>query len=169
MSHHFEHISEAELQATVMQMFRAQGWLAAHFHDSRKEVRGHGGESKLVGDKDAKGFPDTVVTHPALEASTFFMELKREGLWPEPDQALWMEGLDIHRAFLIWPSDLDWLELLSLQGRVGARMTCRCWWCSGRRAEYLKKHGDKIRARQSQLHMTDAEKLKSVKLLLGEE
>ena len=140
MSHHFKLITEDELQGTVLALFRANGWLASHFHDSRKQVRGNGGEYRLVGDRDASGFPDTVATHPGLQ-EVLFMELKREGLWPTLEQVSWLDCLPGHKAFLIWPSDLDWLELkaMGVAGHLRESIpACLCWWCSGRREEYIE-------------------------------
>ena len=64
-------IAEEHWQATVIEYARLSGWLVAHFHDSRRQVA----NGKLVGDADARGFPDLVM----VRANTiFFVELKGE-------------------------------------------------------------------------------------------
>ena len=151
MSNHLSHISEDDLQTSVLALFRAYNWLCAHFHDSRKQVRGRGGEYHLIGDNDAKGFPDTVATHRDVQ-ETLFMELKREGIWPEPEQVVWLETLPKCKAFLIWPQDLDWLEgKASMRPKHG----CICWWCSGRRKTYFEKL-DRSRTRRRSPRMQAA-------------
>lgn len=57
-----------------MERARAAGWFVWHFHDSRREVRKNG-KRILVGDNDAKGFPDLVLVHPG-RGVTLFRELK---------------------------------------------------------------------------------------------
>ena len=138
MSNHHKHITEAEFQTATLALFRAHGWVCAHFHDSRKQVRGSGGEYQLVGDRDAKGFPDTVATHPGLQ-EVIFMELKKEGRWPTEEQAMWLETLPKHNSFLLWPSDLDWMEIKAMGAAwSSSSKKCICWWCSGRREEYIE-------------------------------
>lgn len=62
-------ISEKAFQTQVCQLGTRCGWKWWHFHDSRRQVG-----SKLVGDKDAAGFPDLVMCHPSR--GVVFVELK---------------------------------------------------------------------------------------------
>ena len=63
-------ISEKDFQRNVCAVADHTGWSWWHFHDSRRQVRGN----KIIGDKDAAGFPDLVLTHPTR--GTVFAELK---------------------------------------------------------------------------------------------
>lgn len=83
------HISEAEFQNTVIALARQMGWLCYHAHDSRKQVRTKDGEYALVGDADAKGFPDLVL----VKGAVLFRELKKWDGQPTPAQRHWMAAL----------------------------------------------------------------------------
>ena len=89
-------MTEAELQARVIALARALGWLEYHTFDSRRS---------------RAGFPDLVLAHRTH--GVLFRELKRESLQPTNDQVLWLGLLGASGAdAAVWrPSDL-------LEGRV---------------------------------------------------
>ena len=84
--------SEDEWQTRVMDYFRLMGWRVVHFHDSRREVRDKAGNRKMIGDQDAKSWPDLVVFRPRpnyLERTILFRELKTEkGRWRPGQQEM---------------------------------------------------------------------------------
>lgn len=61
--------SEREWQTEVERLAKRMGWRSWHFNDSRKQVG-----NKLVGDKDARGWPDLSMAHP--RHGLIFAELK---------------------------------------------------------------------------------------------
>ena len=61
--------SERDFQASIVDLARLCGWRVVHFHDSRREV---GGE--LVGDSDAKGWPDLTLIRDRI----LYREVKTE-------------------------------------------------------------------------------------------
>lgn len=67
--------TEKAWQAQVLDAARSLGWTAWHFHDSRRQVE-RDGQKFLVGDNDAKGFPDLVLAHPRWGIA--FVELKTD-------------------------------------------------------------------------------------------
>lgn len=67
-------MNERDFEKRIIEMARAFGWRCYHFHDSRREVR----PGVFVGDKDAAGVCDWILTHhdpPRL----VFMEVKGDG------------------------------------------------------------------------------------------
>lgn len=63
--------SERDFQGAVLDLAKVHGWRAAHFHDSRRQVK----PGVFVGDKAAAGFPDLVLVRaPRLIVA----ELKRD-------------------------------------------------------------------------------------------
>lgn len=62
-------ILEKDFQKQVCSIASKTGWKWWHFHDSRRQAG-----NRLIGDKDAQGFPDLVLTHPSR--GTVFAELK---------------------------------------------------------------------------------------------
>lgn len=57
--------SERAWQTEVMRLARLAGWKVWHFHDSRRQVVDTAtGQRSIIGDGDAKGFPDLVLAHP---------------------------------------------------------------------------------------------------------
>ncbi len=84
-------MSEDELQAQVEQFARGMGWLVYHTRDSRRSER---------------GFPDLVLVHPHAGA-TLFVELKRDGEHPTPDQWRWLRALALRGAVFVW-RPLNW-------------------------------------------------------------
>jgi hypothetical protein len=104
MTHHWQHISEADHMATVRELAEARGWhLQYHTHNSRRSD---------------SGFPDLVLAlvlvgdqHMGL-CQVIFVELKTESGQPTPEQAEWLEtmrraGME---AYLWRPSDQDEID-----------------------------------------------------------
>ena len=87
-----ESMTEAELQAAIVEVARLRGYLVYHTHDSRRSE---------------PGFPDLVLAHPAK--GVLFIECKREnGKLSEP-QIRWFETLSVGGSD-VWvtrPSSLD--------------------------------------------------------------
>ena len=96
--------SEKAFQTALLEAIRLSGGMVYHAHDSRRQVRSGEGYA-LVGDADAKGYPDlTILTR------------KREVIWAElkspkgkvtAEQAAWLRNLPPHKAFLWRPADFD--------------------------------------------------------------
>ena len=98
-------VSERNFQAQLMQVVAMLGGLTYHAHDSRREVVKRDGERVLVGDADAKGYPDlTIVT---AERRLIFAELKAGKRQPTETQWVWLRALPDHQAYLWRPDDLD--------------------------------------------------------------
>ena len=97
--------TEAEFQKQVIELAESCGWLVAHFHDSRKQAG-----DKLVGDKQAAGFPDLVL---ARNGYVRFVELKAEGKYLTWTQKVWRDALNTDTPFRVYawylwrPSDWD--------------------------------------------------------------
>jgi hypothetical protein len=95
MSHHWQHISEADHMAMVRELAEARGWhLQYHTHDSRRSD---------------PGWPDDVFARPPR---IIFVEYKRENGQPSPEQAEWLEALkDCEQEAYLWrPSDQDEID-----------------------------------------------------------
>jgi hypothetical protein len=98
--------SEAQFQKAVIGFARLNNWRVAHFHDSRRQVG-----DRLVGDKDAAGFPDLVL---ARKGRVIFAELKTQIGKLKREQCEWLAELGIgghlapHCMTFLWrPSDWD--------------------------------------------------------------
>jgi hypothetical protein len=81
---------EADFQATVLEYAALRGW--RHYHDvatnAPRRCADCGSFRRLP--RNAPGWPDLVlVRRPRL----LFVELKREGEKPEPEQVAWLEEL----------------------------------------------------------------------------
>jgi hypothetical protein len=99
-----EAMSEAKLQTAVLQLARFLGYKAWHFHDSRVQRGG-----RLVGDRDAKGFPDTVLVS-VMPPRVIYAELKKQKAYLTKEQkaalsALGQAGQETH----VW-RPLDYLD-----------------------------------------------------------
>lgn len=89
--------SERDFQGAVMDLARICGWRVAHFHDSRRQVT-RKGETQLVGDKDAAGFPDLVLLRAPFEL--LFAELKSLRGRLRPEQAEWVDDLSAFSSMI---------------------------------------------------------------------
>lgn len=83
--------TERDFQSQVLDLARRLGWKVTHFHDSRRMVK-RNGRSFLVGDRDAKGWPDLVLVHPS-RGRILFRELKSETGKLTPEQTAWIDDL----------------------------------------------------------------------------
>lgn len=90
--------SEKGFTEAVLQYARVNGWLCAHFNDSRRQVR----PGVFVGDKDAAGFPDLCMTRTTRKAGTWnvsearilFVELKVGKNRTTEKQDEWLSALN---------------------------------------------------------------------------
>ena len=73
-------VNEREFQASIVDLARLCGWRVVHFHDSRREV---GGE--MVGDSDAKGWPDLTLIRDRILYREVKTEKGRSYQEPGPD------------------------------------------------------------------------------------
>lgn len=96
--------TEAEFQASVVDLAQVYGFLVVHFRAARTKK---GWRTPLLG--DGAGFPDLILVRPP---DLIFAELKAERGRPSPAQRAWLEvlarvpGVD---AYLWRPS--DWPEI----------------------------------------------------------
>lgn len=80
-------MTEAELQASVIDLARRTGWLYMHITDSRKSA--------------AVGFPDLVLAHPRT-GRLLFIELKSSKGRLRPEQADWLSALALRHEAHLW-------------------------------------------------------------------
>lgn len=94
------------VQESVKEAAETLGWKYAHFNDARRQVRRQSGHSFTIGDKDAKGFPDTTLCRGG---EIVFVECKRELKDPEPEQEEWLRALAASGAevWVVRPSNLQ--------------------------------------------------------------
>lgn len=86
-------ILETPFQAEIVKLARLFGWRVMHVNDSRREVVDRRrGISFLVGDEDAKGWPDLVLAHPRWHVVAV-RELKTNKGRVDPKQREWVELL----------------------------------------------------------------------------
>lgn len=99
-------LSEKQFQTQVVNLARENGWLVAHFHDSRKMVVRPDGSRFMVGDKDARGFPDLCLVRGNR---ALFWELKKELGKTTEYQDEWLERLRMCglEARVVRPSDFE--------------------------------------------------------------
>lgn len=81
-------VSERDLQSAVIGLARRLGWRVMHLHDSRRQVSG----GRVIGDKDAKGWPDLTLVHPG-RGRILFRELKSAKGRLTPEQTSWLDTL----------------------------------------------------------------------------
>ena len=81
-------LTEEAFQSQVLDLARLTGWKAMHVHDSRREVS-RGNVRVLIGDRDAKGWPDLVLVRHRL----IVRELKVGRNRLTQEQAEWIERL----------------------------------------------------------------------------
>lgn len=111
-------VSERAFQTAVIQLAETLGWRVAHFSDSRRSI----GQGRMVGDKQAAGFPDLVCTRAGR---LLFLELKSE------------KGK-------LRPAQVEWLaDLQEVEGDAGGRVVVRVLrpsdWDSGEIARVLAR------------------------------
>lgn len=94
-------MSEATLQANVIDLARLRGWHVAHFRPALTR-RGY----RTPVEADAAGFPDLVLVREYV----LFAELKSETGRTRPEQLAWRQWLaEAHYHVRLWrPS--DWLS-----------------------------------------------------------
>lgn len=80
-------VTEAQLLRGVTELAMARGWMLAHHHDSRRQVR----PGVFVGDKLAAGLPDLVLVKPPR---LLFVELKAQHGRLSPLQRDWLQALE---------------------------------------------------------------------------
>ena len=97
-------VLERDFQAQLIEVVEMFGGLTYHAHDSRREVR-RNGERVLVGDADAKGYPDLTIVTP--DRRVLWAELKTGKKQPTEAQWDWLRALPDHKAYLWRPSDWD--------------------------------------------------------------
>ena len=115
--------SEREFQSQLMQVVEMLGGLTFHAHDSRREVVKNG-KRILVGDADAKGYPDlTIVQKDGAARRVIWAELKIGKKQPTDSQWIWLRGLPDHQAYLWRPDDWDdAVRIIQYGHRVSAGM-----------------------------------------------
>ena len=91
---------ELDLARQVRDLARQFGWLHVHFRPAKTE---RGWRTPFSGDA---GFPDMVL---ARRGRVVFVELKRDGRKPEPEQVRWLDhlGAGAAEAYVWTPSDFD--------------------------------------------------------------
>ena len=85
-------MTEAQLQAAVVQLAKVLGWMVYHTHDSRKSE---------------PGFPDLVLVHPAKRRLLFY-ELKSENGYLTAAQREWLNALNLAGAEALLYGPEDW-------------------------------------------------------------
>lgn len=71
-------VSERQFQQAVIQLARHLGWSVWHHHDSRRQAGG-----RLVGDLDAKGWPDLALAREKLLLRELKAEKGRLSWWQQ--------------------------------------------------------------------------------------
>ncbi len=91
------YVSEAQLHHAVTDMAERLGWLVWHDNDSRR---------------NDPGFPDLLCIHP--DHGVIWLELKTMKGRVRPEQQAWIDLLRQarQRAFVVRPTDMDFLESL---------------------------------------------------------
>lgn len=99
-------MTEREFQREVINHLKAAGWRVAHFGNTVKFVPNKGGGYKVIGDPDAKGFPDIIAVKGGRIIA---LELKGEKTRIQPEQALWIADLRAAgvEAYIWRPDDFD--------------------------------------------------------------
>lgn len=99
--------TEAQFTDWVIGVFRENGWLVTHMHDSRKQHW-----------NTHKGTPDIKAVHLTRRVIVE-AELKMPGKYPKPEQREWLIALnrvqtmtDYFFVFVWWPK--DWREIRSV-------------------------------------------------------
>ena len=95
-------LTEAQLQAAVIQTAHVFGWRVAHFRPA-KTSRGW----RTAVAADGKGFPDLVLVHPG-SGRLLFAELKSDRGKPSPEQEQWLIALETTNAEVYVWTPADW-------------------------------------------------------------
>jgi len=93
------YISEADFQATVIEMARLYGWKVYYVPDSRRSP---------------EGYPDLTLARKGI---VLFMELKSRRGVVSPVQKEWLDALGA-RAWVFRPDDMDVIEALLNQDAI---------------------------------------------------
>jgi hypothetical protein len=113
--------SEKQFERAVVEYAEHHGWKTAHFNDSRREVvNKRTGERKLIGDKDAKGFPDRIF---ARNGRIVIAELKAEKGRLSDEQSEWLVALGGEPDGSISPLE----QLVAVTGARAVRLRVRVW------------------------------------------
>lgn len=128
-----QHISERELQATIITACELTGRLVFHLEDARRRVRRHG-DHLMVGDAQTAGYPDLTI---ARQGEILWAELKGARGRLETRQVEWLDQLPPHQAYVWQPEHLDHALEIIQRGHPAEAGTC--WACH--RAEILKRCG----------------------------
>lgn len=93
-------VTEAQFQATVVDLAQVTGWMVAHFRPARTN---NGWRTPVAG--DGKGFPDLVLVRDRV----IFAELKSDRGRLSDDQTAWIGALNTAGAeAYVWrPDDFD--------------------------------------------------------------
>lgn len=116
--------TEAQWQATVIELAQRTGWKVAHFSDSRREVVA-GAQRRLVGDALAKGWPDLVL---GRDGHVIFAELKSRTGRTTAEQDEWLRVLSTLAdaapelvTVVVWrPQDIEAVKRALLPARRAA-------------------------------------------------
>ncbi len=89
-------MTEKELTKLLQKTLKQTGWLGAHFHDSRREIK----PNVFIGDLSAKGFPDIV----AIKKNRLLVvELKSETGKLREQQPEWLDAFsDVGAEVFLW-------------------------------------------------------------------
>ncbi|MHB1950209.1 MAG: VRR-NUC domain-containing protein [Acidiferrobacteraceae bacterium] len=112
-------VSESALQTAIIDLARRLGWLVAHHHDSRRQIR----PGVHVGDRDAAGLPDLTLVR---DGRLLFCELKGSRGRLRPAQQQWLDALALVAANApetvgvhVWrPDSWDEIERVLMGGRA---------------------------------------------------
>jgi hypothetical protein len=98
-------VTHAQMQHRVRDIARALGYKHYHAHKPRLA--------------EEAGFPDSVLVHPSLDTTLYFMELKTVDDKPTEDQRRWLEALarvERVEAGIVRPSTLaEFVTLLRVR------------------------------------------------------
>lgn len=81
-------ISEADVQAGIIDLAQALGGRVTHFSDSRRDIGG----GEMVGDEDALGYPDLTIVLPT---GVWWVECKTELAKVTLEQQEWLDAINL--------------------------------------------------------------------------
>lgn len=91
--------NEAQFTNWVIAVYRINGWLVTHMHDSRKQ---HWSTNK--------GIPDIIAVHP-VHRRIHFLELKTKKGKPTLGQRVWLDALERTAKLINAAADMDLLTV----------------------------------------------------------